>query len=247
MTPFIKHMAAIGQALFDLAFPPCCGCCGKQLAAGVLCETCAEQIERIVSPRCPSCGIPFDGAGGDHLCRECIVKPPPFSSTSAAFYYAGPIADGLKALKYGPRTERAGPLSQLWRDAHMAIPTVDVAIPVPLDPRRLRQRGFNQTVLLAKPLLRARRVVLDCRSLRKARGRPTQASLSIDERRKALRGAFLPLTNKARSRLTGRRVLLLDDVMTTGATARECARVLIDGGVAEVHVMVLARTDRYSM
>lgn len=245
MATFIKHISAIGHALFDLAFPPGCACCGKHLATGLLCEVCAVQIERIASPRCPICSIPFDGAGTDHFCSECILKRPPFLSTRAAFLYAGPIADGIRALKYGPRAERAGPLSQLWLQASDVRPEVDIAIPVPLDARKLRRRGFNQTVLLAGPLLKRWRIPLDCRSLQKTRGKPTQASLSIDERKKALRGAFLPLSPKRRARLAGRRILLLDDVMTTGATARECARVLLEGGVAEVHVAVLARTERY--
>jgi ComF family protein len=121
-----------------------------------------------------------------------------------------------------------------------------MAVPIPLDARKLRQRGFNQTVLLAGPLLRAWRLPLDCSVLNKARGRPTQASLSLEERRKSLRGAFLPVGERSRSRIADRRVLLLDDVMTTGATVREGARVLLEGGAAEVHVAVLARTDRYS-
>jgi ComF family protein len=249
MKGVVETVLGVAKALVDLVFPPCCAGCGKHLAAGILCELCADQIERITSPKCPRCSIPFDGAGADHLCGECIVKPPPFTSTSAAFNYAGPIADGIKALKYGPRVERAGPLSQMWLQATEQTgnrPEVDVAIPVPLDARRLRERGFNQTVLLAKPLLRAWRLPLDCSSLLKAKGRPTQASLSIEERKKSLRGAFLPLSSRARTRLQDRRVLLLDDVMTTGATARECARVLLEGGAAEVHVAVLARTDRYS-
>ena len=120
------------------------------------------------------------------------------------------------------------------------MPAVDLAVPVPLHPSKLRRRGFNQTVLLAKPLLRARGIPLDCSVLRKLRPGVAQAGLTRAARLRGPRGAYAPTRGGAR-RLEGLRVLLLDDVMTTGATTRECARVLLRAGAAEVHVAVLAR------
>lgn len=236
--------ARLAGALLDLVFPPCCAGCGAELATGVLCERCAPHVERIASPRCPRCGIPFEGAGADHLCSRCILEPPRFASAVAAFEFAGPLADGLRALKYGPRAERIEPLARLWREACPALPAVEVAVPVPLHPAKLRARGFNQTVQMALPLLRARGLRLDCGALVRRRPGDSQASLTLRERREAPRGAFAA-TARA-TRLAGRRVLLLDDVMTTGATANECARVLLAAGAAEVHVAVVARTVKLS-
>jgi ComF family protein len=236
--------ARLAGALLDLVFPPCCAGCGAELATGVLCERCAPLVERIASPRCPRCGVPFEGAGADHLCSRCILAPPRFASAAAAFEYAGPLADGLRALKYGPRAERIEPLARLWRETSPALPAVDVAVPVPLHPVKIRARGFNQTVQLALPLLRARGLRLDCGALVRRRTGDSQASLTLRERRAAPLGAFAATSRAAR--LAGRRVLLIDDVMTTGATAGECARVLLAAGAAEVHVAVMARTVKLS-
>jgi ComF family protein len=233
----------VAGALLDLVFPPCCAGCGATLATGILCAACAPLIARIASPRCPRCGVPFHGAGADHLCSRCILEPPRYATASAAFEYAGPLADGLRALKYGARSERIEPLARLWREGCPALPPVDVAVPVPLHPAKLRARGFNQTVQMALPMLRDRGVRLDCHALVRHRAGDSQASLTIRERREAPRGAFAP-TRRAGRRLAGRRVLLLDDVMTTGATANECAKVLLEAGAAEVHVAVLARTAK---
>ena len=237
-----EGVRALGRAMLDLAVPPCCGGCGTALAGGILCEPCANQIERLTSPRCPRCGLPFEGAGDDHLCSRCITAPPPFLTTAAAFHYGGPIADGLRALKYGPRPERAGPLAALWRQELGLLPAVDAAVPVPLHRRKLRGRGFNQTVLLARPWLRARGVRLRFGWLeRRGEGR-SQAGLTLRERRKAPRGLYgAGRRAVASGGIVGARVLVVDDVMTTGATAAECARVLLRAGAAEVHLSVLAR------
>jgi ComF family protein len=240
----LSFSTRFAAALVDLVFPPCCAGCGAELATGVLCERCAPLVERIASPRCPRCGVPFEGAGADHLCARCILDAPRFASAAAAFEYAGPLADGLRALKYGPRAERIEPLSRLWREACPALPPVELAVPVPLHRAKLRARGFNQTVQVALPLLRDRGLRLDCRVLVRLRAGDSQASLTLAERRRAPRGAFAATRRAAR--LAGRRVLLLDDVMTTGATADECARVLLAAGAAEVHVAVLARTVKLS-
>jgi len=231
------------RALVDLFLPPCCGGCGAPIPSGVLCELCAGLIEPVVSPRCPRCALPFEAPGRDHECGGCLRKPPPFASASAAFLYGGPIADGLRALKYGPRPERLGPLSELWRQAATDLPDVDLAVPVPLHPSRLRKRGFNQATMLAKPLLRDHQVPLDTGSLRRVRPGEAQAGLSGRARRDAPKGAFLVPTRR-RPRLTGRRILLVDDVMTTGATLRAAAATLRRAGSAEVHVAVLARAER---
>jgi ComF family protein len=242
--PGLHHaLATTLRAFVDILFPPCCAGCGAPLAAGILCPDCAPLVAPLRSPRCPRCGVPFDGAGPDHDCGRCILAPPPFASTSASFRYEGPVADGLRALKYGPRPERAEPLAEIWRQACGPLPEADLAVPVPLHPAKLRARGFNQAVLLARPLLRARRVPFAPLVLRRTAAARSQAGLPLAERRRAPRGLFA-LAPRAAPHVAGRCVLVVDDVMTTGATVAECARVLVAAGAAEVHALVLARTPR---
>lgn len=240
MNDLARALLETGRATVDLFFPPCCGGCGAPLAAGLLCESCASLVERLGRPRCPRCALCFEAPGEDHECGGCLRRPPPFASATAPFVYGGPVADGVRALKYGPRPERAGPLAELWRQEAGDLPEVDVAVPVPLHPRRLRQRGFNQVVLLARPLLRARRIPLDTGSLRRHRQGPAQAGLHGRARREGARGDFV-VPPARRGRVEGRRVLLLDDVLTTGATAGAATRALRKAGAADVHVAVFAR------
>ena len=239
MGSFGQEVLEIARGIVDLLLPPCCAGCGKGIPAGVLCEACAALVEPVASPRCPVCALPFDGAGIDHVCGRCVRSPPAFASATAAFRYEGPIADGLRALKYGPRPERIAGLAALWREVAV-VPEADLAVPVPLHPRRLRQRGFNQSVLLARPLLRASRLRLDTSSLRRVVDGPPQASLQGAERTRAMARAFV-VPERQKASIAERTILLVDDVMTTGATAGACARALLGAGAAEIHVAVLAR------
>jgi ComF family protein len=242
MNTTLEKLMSWGETVLDLVLPPCCAGCGTLLLSGPLCDLCVDHVKVIESPRCPVCGIPFDGAGPDHPCGRCIESMPGFSSTTATFRYAGPIADGVIALKYGRRLERLGPLADLWREECRSLPEVDVAVPVPLHPTRLRQRGFNQSALIARPLLRKHGIRLRCDVLRRVRAGDAQAGLGRADRLRNPRGTY-DITPRGSHVLEGRRVLVLDDIMTTGATMRECARVLLDAGAAEVHVAVLARSS----
>lgn len=240
MNRLITHVRQLSSDLLDFVFPPCCGCCGEPLSTGIICEICASLLEKISSPRCPQCGIPFEGQGRDHLCSECIARPPAFQTTSAIFQYDGPVADGIRTLKYGPKPERIWPLSQLWKDTCPELPKVDFALAIPLHRKKLISRGFNQTVVLSKPMLRSKGIGLAQGLLERHRQGVAQAGLTVSQRKRAPRGNFR-LTRRGKSRLQGKRILLLDDVMTTGSTIRECARIIQQGGASEVHVAVLAR------
>jgi predicted amidophosphoribosyltransferase len=240
MHRLLRYFHELGRETIDLFFSPNCAGCGELLSAGALCEICTELVSAITPPRCPVCGIPFNGAGHDHLCGRCIESLPPFSTTTPTFRYEGPIADGVVAVKYGRRVERIDPLASLWRDRCGPLPEVDLALPVPLHPTKLRRRGFNQTVLLSKPLLRSRKIALRTGALVKLRAGSAQAGLSRVERLMGPIGSY-GLTASGVATIAAKRVLLLDDIMTTGATVRECTKVLLAGGAAEVHVAVLAR------
>ncbi len=214
-----QPLTTFGRTTLDLFFPPICAGCGAPLASEPLCDECRELIAPVASPRCPFCGTPFDGAGDDHPCGRCLEAPPPFTSTSATFRYAGAVAEGVVAVKYGGRVERIDPLSRLWRDACGPLPEVDLAVPVPLHPSKLRRRGFNQSVLLSKPLLRSRGVRLRCSVLARVEPGTPQAGLTRAQRLRAPRGLYA-LTPRGTRVIEGRRVLLLDDIMTTSATNR---------------------------
>lgn len=241
MGPLRQVAHSLLEGGLDLLFPPCCAGCGCRLDTGILCQGCAPSIERIRSPRCPRCGVSFSGAGLDHLCHRCRTEPPSFDSTQAAYIYAGPLADGIRAVKYGPRPERIEPLAKLWRAARPPLPEVDLATPVPLHPNKLRRRGFNQTVALARPMLKGAGIPLVHGLLRRVVQGDNQASLEGVKRRQAPRGKYA-LTRRGRRRVADQRLLLVDDVMTTGATVNECARLLRAAGAREVHVAVLGRT-----
>jgi ComF family protein len=184
-------------------------------------------------------------AGADHLCGRCLEQPPPFRKARAAFAYDRSLVDVIHCFKYKKKTRLAGPLGALLWQAfcrYWGEETVDLVLPVPLHRQRLRQRGFNQSDLL----LREWKKHSPCSALppiasnvlvRAARAIP-QAGLGRRERESNIRGVFAV---RRPEQVLGRHVLLVDDVITTGATAGECARVLLANGAARVDVLALAR------
>jgi ComF family protein len=231
--------------LLDLLLPPACLLCGDEILPAPLpfCSRCRSGIPPLVSPRCPRCALPFATEGGaDHLCEGCSRRSPPFAWVTAAGLYGGTLRQAIRRFKFDGSFVLDRPLAALLRGAlEEERPGFhpDLIVPVPLHPGRLRERTFNQALLLAVRLGRNWSVPVPRRLLIRPRSTPPQQGLTADERRRNLRGAFA-----VRGRLEGARVLLVDDVLTTGATAGECCRVLLAGGAAEVAVAVLARAVR---
>lgn len=235
--------------LFDLLLPPACSLCGAALPASsalLLCPACLAAIEPLASPRCPRCALPYPTeAGTDHLCEACLREEPAFSWVAAAGIYDGTLRQAVHRFKFQGAVGLDRPLGQMlgsvlagqapgWRP--------DLVAPVPLHRSRLGERTYNQSLLLARVLARQWRVPVAPRLLLRTRPTPPQQGLSAAERRKNLQGAF------ALGRpLAGERVLLVDDVLTTGATVRECSRELRAGGAGEVAVAVLARARRHQL
>ena len=234
------------SALADLLWVPRCVACNSfvTLAGGdsvcaAFCPVCIESLVPAESPRCPKCGLTFDGAGKDHLCGHCLADRPAFSSSYAPFLYGGALKQAILRFKYRPAPWLSTQLGRLFfgRDGvPLAIP--DVVIPVPSHPSRLRQRGFNQSALLARHAAAVYRVPLDTTTLRRTGEAMPQAGLNRAQRLKRLRGAF---TANSTSRLTDTRVLLVDDVVTTTATVRAAAIALVSAGARRVDVLSLAR------
>jgi ComF family protein len=234
----------LGLNVLEFFLPRLCLFCGAavgEAAAEAICPACAGEIEWVAGPRCTCCGLVFPApGGGDRLCGDCQADPPPFARARAAAFYEGPVATAVKRLKFNRRLAYL-PLMQSW----LASPPcrelaaeADLIVPVPLHPRRLKQRGFNQAWLLAQafPELNLARDLLI-----RVRHTIPQVQLNPKERRDNVTGAFAVAQP---ARVQGQNVLLVDDLFTTGATARECARVLSRAGAARVEVLTVARVKQ---
>ncbi|HXI09988.1 MAG TPA: ComF family protein [Thermodesulfobacteriota bacterium] len=229
------------ESLVDMLFPPVCPLCEKEIAKGSLCAQCSRSFweHRIKEPFCPVCGVPFPNSPGPgHKCGECLATPRPFVEARSACVYAPGVDAAVKAFKYGGRSMLAEALGGLLIESAATFSAKpDLIMPVPLHKRRLRGRGFNQSLLLARVLSNGLSVKLDYLSLRRVRHTAQQTGLKHDEREKNVAGAF---SLSAGSAVSGSRVLLVDDVYTTGATIAECSKVLKKAG-AEVYAITLAR------
>lgn len=235
------------HALRDLCFPPACLACDARLAGGgsiLFCDPCLERITLVREPFCTCCGkVFFSAAGGNHLCGPCLSQPWHFQSARAIFIYEEPFAKAVHAFKYGGKTTglatfRACKEGLVYLNRPGQMPEPDVIVPVPLHPGRLRERGFNQALLLARALFPLWKDRLEPSALTRRLATQPQTGLSGSERRRNLKNAFVV---KEGDRIAGQRVLLVDDVFTTGATVDECARTLMQAGAKEVRVFTLAR------
>ena len=239
----LRHLPA--QGLNALLPPRCLGCARAVDRTGVLCATCWAEITFIAPPQCACCGYPFAYESGvDSQCSACLRDPPPFHRARAVMVYDQASKGLLLGLKHGDRTE-AAPAYGDWlaRGAAELVDDVDLVVPVPLHWIRLFRRRYNQSALLGAALARriGQPIVPDL--LVRRRNSPPQGRLSPAARHRNVAGAFR-VHPAHKATLEGRRVLLVDDVMTTGATATACANVLLRGGAAAVEVLVLARVMR---
>lgn len=220
--------------------PPHCLLCGQRSdLCRDLCAACAADLVRN-RVCCPRCALPLQMPAP--LCGECLQREPPFVATSAPFIYGQPLDLLMTRFKFGRSLAAGRVLSGLWIGALREVSPIKpmLLIPVPLHASRLRDRGYNQALELARPLARALAIPLRHDALLRIRATPAQANLNAKARRRNLRGAFSIVNNAA----LPEHVAVIDDVMTTGATLRECARVLKRAGVARVDVWALARAPR---
>jgi len=235
------------HALLDVILPPICHICHSYIPnAGTLhiCPTCRDRLPLVSSPLCPLCGIPFSGAGGDHRCGTCLTHTPHFNSARAHFLYEGPIRDLIHSFKYNQHTHLRYPLALLTLEGMSGFLTdhdPHLIVPVPLHRSRLRKRGFNQAVLLGRVISHQLSLPMLTDALVRTRPTEPQIELSAAERRLNVKGAF---TVNRPDHVAGKRILLLDDVMTTGSTMDECAKELKKAGAAVVIAATVARTAR---
>ena len=238
-------MTAVIAALAEVLFPTLCLSCGTVMPerdAHPFCGGCRARLRPIASPLCPCCGIPYPPEDGpDHLCGRCLLNRPPIHAARSYGVYEAVLHDAVHAFKYGGNLtlgERLGRLMAEHDYPSFRIGDYELLVPVPLHRRRLRQRGFNQSVLLAREISRRRGIPLDFLALRRVVDTESQAGLKKDERRSNMKKAF---SVAAPERIRGRRILLVDDVHTTGSTLGECAKSLLQGGAESVGALTLAR------
>jgi ComF family protein len=216
-----------------LALPGQCELC-RRWQRERLCADCAPAEP---GPRCLGCGLRLATAG--LRCGACLAQPLPFAGCRCAVDYAPPWSGLLIAFKYHGRVELAGALAERLLGALDPDEPVDAVLPVPLAPERLAERGYNQAWELARRIAARLKLPADALTLQRRLARTPQAGLNRAERRRNLQGAF----HVARpERVAGRRIALVDDVLTTGATAAEAASALLSAGAASVQVWALART-----
>lgn len=240
-------MNSVLASVLALLYPQqCLGCRALVEPQESFCPVCRKFIHPIESPMCLCCGIPFaTAAGPDHLCGHCQAHPPAFrQARSWARYQSGettphPLSEAIQNFKYHRNLSAGQTLANLGA-VHFPLESqvYDLIIPVPLHLDRLRWRGFNQALILARAIGRARQIKLDPFLLERTRPTMPQTQLSASERRANVRGAFAVV---APERLKGKRVLLVDDVYTSGATIEECAKVLCCADAELVDVFTLAR------
>ncbi|MBT6093523.1 MAG: ComF family protein [Rhodospirillaceae bacterium] len=234
------------ERLLDWVLPPQCLACGAASGRhGALCGDCWEQADFLTAPWCYCCGLPFElqmleGA----LCGACLRDPPVFTRARAAMAYDELSRRMILGLKYGDRADMA-PAFATWlgRAGSALIDEADWIAPVPLHWTRLFSRRFNQAAMLARLLARDAAKPFAPDMLQRRKRTPTQAGLSPSKRRRNVQGVFA-VNHRWQTRIEGRRVLLIDDVLTTGATVTACTKVLLRAGASGVDVLTLARVVR---
>lgn len=212
--------------------PRDCLLCGAPSGDSALCVPCRDSLPRLTTERCPICALPTPNAS---ICGACLNHPPHFDATHAVFRYEFPVDSLVQSLKYAHRLASADFLGKALAEVANGL-RFDLIVPVPLSAARLAKRGFNQALEIAQPLARKPGIPIEIEGIHRIRDTAPQTGLPWKERATNIRHAF-----ECNVDLTGKTVLLIDDVMTTGATLNELARTLKLQGAARVENCVLAR------
>lgn len=233
--PLTSALHSLGHALLDLVFPPRCPGCGR--LGELLCAACRSALRPLPPDACRLCGHALPPAAPDGLCPGCQGRATSLDGIRAACLFAHPLRDAIHQLKYENNTALAAPLAAYMADAWSRCGlTADLILPVPLHRKRLAERGYNQSALLSRELGRAVGVRVEETTLIRQKHTRQQVGLGIEERRANVANAFA-----VHGDLAGRRVVIVDDVCTTGSTLEACAACLRAAGAASVWGFTLAR------
>jgi ComF family protein len=233
---------AVLRPLLDFALPPRCPGCGSITGEPHrFCLDCWDSLAFLTEPCCSRCGLPFAYPGSSAaICGRCLADPPPFDRLRAAVAYGEVSRHVALKLKYSGRPGLAETLAH-FMVRHVSAERCDpLLVPVPLHRWRIWKRGYNQAALIASALSRRTAIRAELDLLKRNRATPPLRGLGRRERALAVRGAF-EVPKRAKERLAGRRILLVDDVYTSGATAAACARALKRAGAVSVDVLCWAR------
>lgn len=225
------------SSLLSLIYPsecPVCKCSSDSFRYSPICLGCWHEIKRYNGPACKVCAAPLVSEYSS-VCSGCLNKKPHFSVVMSFGLYSGTLREAIHLFKFSGLRRLAGPLGRFMSE--LPIPQADGIVPVPLSRKSLRVRGFNQTLLLARALAKHMELPVLMDVLLKRKETPPQIGLGAAERAANIRKAF-----EADPCIKGKKLVLLDDVMTTGATARECAKTLVKAGAEDVVVATLARS-----
>lgn len=228
--------------LLNIVLPPICGICKEFVnEENTLCPTCFKQMNFITKPYCKICGRPFEFAVSDDcVCSQCLMEQPLFSKARSVLVYNDASKKLILPFKNGDRLDLAPLLAKMMqRSATDMINETDIIIPVPLHRWRLFKRKYNQSAILAQKLAKIFCKEYSPDALKRIRASPSQGHLTAKERRKNVVNAFHV---KRPEKVYQKSVLLIDDVLTTGATANECAKVLLKSGASQVFLLTIAST-----
>lgn len=229
----------------DFFFPPQCLLCKISFTpenSRYFCNKCYDGFSFIKSPVCEKCGLPFQTQEGeDHLCGQCITGKHFFDNARSLGTYNGTLRKALHGFKYNERSLLSKPLAHMFAEYEGSLlnqKKYDAIVPVPLHPKRLRRRGYNQALILAKAAGKTWDIKVDTRSLERIKWTTPQTVLSKNERQKIIRGSF----NCCPEKIKDKNLLIVDDIYTSGSTVNECARILKKNGALKVDVLTFART-----
>lgn len=234
------------RRILDFFLPSSCSYCRSPVGDSKVphfCSACWADFAPLFGPVCPGCGRPFESPetlvhSPEHLCGSCRQAPPVFDQALSPGQFEGPLREAIHEFKYRPCRSLGRPLGDWMADRVRLILDVDMIMPVPLHFTRLRHRGFNQALLLARGMSERHRVPLCYDNLMRVRPTRPQVELTGEERIKNVKGAF---SLRKPAEVDARHIVLVDDVFTTGATMQECAAVLKKAGAAQVTALTLAR------
>jgi len=237
-----NSLRATFRRSLDVALPPLCPSCRDLVTDSGLCPACWSKLAFIAPPYCPRLGIPFAyDPGPGILSMQAIAHPPAYQRARAAVRYDDVARALVHAFKYGDRMDLA-PMIGRWmaRAGHELLGEADALVPVPLHWRRLWTRRFNQSAALAEQISRESGIAVKHAALKRVKATAQQVGLSRKDRATNVQGAFR-VAPAAKPEVAGRRLIVIDDVLTSGATADACARALLRAGAARVDVLVFAR------
>jgi len=232
------------KSFFDLVFPPVCVVClslNSTMRESSICSECISTIKKITGPICRTCGAPLAGFAGDSLslCGECLRNQPPFTVARSLVQYEGAVITLVHRLKYRKNHSILPGIREIIGEEIDEFLSADYIAPVPLHPKRLRWRGFNQSAVLAKLIFDGKNAHLVPDLLRRKRHTVPQSRLDGIARRKLVRNLFAV---REKYTVKGSVITLVDDVYTTGTTVRNCSLCLLAAGALEVKVLTLARS-----